>query len=97
MIAASIIMGRALAPVELAVGQWRIVSSARQAFQRLNSLFDLLPEDNEPMQLPPPSGFIQLEKVVLTAPGDRTIILRGVSLSLEPGSALGNNWAKWFR
>ena len=41
------------------------------------------------MQLPPPSGFIQLEKVVLTAPGDRTIILRGVSLSLEPGSALG--------
>ncbi len=89
MIAASIIMGRALAPVELAVGQWRIVSSARQALHRLNALFVSLPEDNEPMQLPPPSGFIQLEKVVLTAPGDRTIILRGVSLSLEPGSALG--------
>jgi PrtD family type I secretion system ABC transporter len=89
MIAASIIMGRALAPVELAVGQWRVVSSARQSYQRLNTLFAGLPEQKEPMQLPEPTGSIELDKIIVTAPADNTVILRGISLKIQPGSALG--------
>jgi PrtD family type I secretion system ABC transporter len=89
MIAASIIMGRALAPVELAVSQWRVVSAARQSYQRLNQLFESLPEKKEPMQLPAPTGSVEVEKIVVTAPADNTVILRGISLQIEPGSALG--------
>jgi PrtD family type I secretion system ABC transporter len=91
MIAAAILMGRALAPVELAVGNWRAFITARAALARLKDLLESVPADKPGMRLPRPEGRVQFETVVATAPGgDPTApILKGVSFQLSPGGALG--------
>jgi len=89
MIAASIIMGRALAPVELAVGQWRPFVSARGAYGRLNKLVDAQPESIEHMDLPPPIGNMNVENVVIVPPGAPDAVIRGVSLVMKPGTITG--------
>jgi len=91
MIAAAILMGRALAPVELAVGNWRGFVSARAALGRLKELLDTVPLEKPGMRLPRPEGRVQFEQVIATAPGgDPTaLILKGVSFQLIPGGALG--------
>jgi PrtD family type I secretion system ABC transporter len=89
MIAASILMGRALAPVELAIGQWRGFLMARAAFSRLTELLDRNPEPAEATQLPPPSGRLSVEELVAGPPGSESPVLAGVSFTLEPGEALG--------
>ena len=89
MIAASIIMGRALAPVEMAVGQWRNFIQTRSAYARLNQLLQQVPERGATMQLPEPRGDVTLERVVAAPPGSRTAILKGVSFNLAAGTTLG--------
>ena len=89
MIAASIIMGRALAPVEMAVGQWKQFINARGAYGRLNRLLEAVPDRPEPMALPKPRGVLNIEAVMAAVPGSRTLILKGLSFSLEAGEALG--------
>jgi PrtD family type I secretion system ABC transporter len=89
MVAASIIMGRALAPVEMAVGQWQAFVAARGSYDRLRSLLNSLPAAGEKMSLPKPTGAIAVDRVVATPPGSQTPVLKGVSLSLEPGESLG--------
>lgn len=91
MIAAAILMGRALAPVELAVGNWRSFVTARAALGRLNDLLDSVPAERPGMRLPRPQGRIQFEQVIATAPGGdpASPILKGVSFQLTPGEALG--------
>ena len=89
MIAASIIMGRALAPVELAVANWKGFVAARGAYDRIKALFGMLPEEVEKMPLPPPQGFLSVENIVAAPPGSKDTVLRGISFTLRPGEVLG--------
>lgn len=89
MIAASIIMGRALAPVEGAIGQWRGFVLARAAHARLK---DFTAKDQPPenaLPLPRPKGAIAVERLVAAAPGLDKPVLKGISFALEPGESLG--------
>jgi len=88
MIAASIVMGRAVAPVEQAVGQWKNFVAARNAHARLKQLFAAVAEDPERVELPDPKGAVSVEQIVAVAPGTRETILRNVSFSVEPGEVL---------
>ncbi|MBK1735062.1 type I secretion system permease/ATPase [Halorhodospira abdelmalekii] len=89
MIAASIIMARALAPIDQAMGVWRGFIGARNAWSRLNDVLAGTPERTEHMELPQPRGQVSVENLVVVPPGARTPALRGVDFELEPGSALG--------
>ncbi len=89
MIASSVMMGRALAPVDLAIGNWRNFLTARQAWARLGDLFARLPRDTEGMALPAPTTSITTEGLAVTPPGGRMPNVRDVSLSVTAGSALG--------
>ncbi len=88
MIGASIILGRALAPVEQMIAGWRNLIAARGAFQRVKSALAALPSRNMRTQLPAPKGRISLEGVVFQPPGSKEPVIRGVSFDLEPGEAL---------
>ncbi len=89
MIAGSIMMGRALSPVEQAVGQWRSFVNTRSAYSRLNQLLLQVDQERDRMQLPTPEGRITMERAVVAPPGSRTPVLKGVSFDLQPGEALG--------
>jgi PrtD family type I secretion system ABC transporter len=89
IIAASIIMGRALAPIEMAVGHWKGLVGARGAWERLSNLLTEAGSRDETMPLPRPKGALSVEKVFVVPPGSRTAVVRGVSFSLVPGEALG--------
>ena len=88
IVAASIIVGRALAPIEMAVGQWKVFQNARGAWSRLQDLFRAVPQNQQRMALPPPKGSVKGEQIMATAPGEQTPILRGVSFQLEKGDTL---------
>lgn len=88
MIAASIVMGRALAPAEQAVGQWKVFVAAREADKRLRSLFDSIPADEERVSLPKPEGRLEVSGLTSVAPGTNNTVLRNVTFSIEPGETL---------
>ncbi len=88
MIAASIMMGRALAPVDQVVSQWKQFVGARQAYGRLKDLFASVPENLERTKLPRPEGALSADQIAVAPPGTRTPIVSGVTFSLEPGEAL---------
>lgn len=89
MIAASIMMGRALAPVEQSVGNWRSLVAARESYRRLNDLLRAVPPERPRMSLPAPAGELAVEQVVATPPGAQKPVLKGVSFAVKPGEALG--------
>ena len=72
MIAASIIMGRALAPVEMAVANWKGFIAARSAYDRILMLFGILPEEVEKLPLPTPEGHLSVENIIAVPPGARS-------------------------
>jgi PrtD family type I secretion system ABC transporter len=89
IIACSIILGRALQPVEMVIGQWKFLINARAAYARLNTALSAVPQDHVNMALPRPEGRLVAERVVSMQPGTQTAILKGVSFALEPGEVLG--------
>ncbi|WGF88516.1 type I secretion system permease/ATPase [Marinivivus vitaminiproducens] len=89
MIAGSILLGRALAPVEQAIGAWKAMVSARHAKERLTQVFERVPPETPAMQLPAPQGRLACEGVVVMGRGRELPLLRGVSFQLNPGEALG--------
>lgn len=89
MIAGSLLLGRALAPIDLLVGTWKGFSVARAQYERLGELLNNVPATQESMSLPAPSGQISLEQVTVVPPGSRVPVVRGVSLELAAGEALG--------
>ncbi len=89
MIAGSILMGRALAPIEQAIGQWSLVQRAQQGWKSLIELLDKTPPEAPRTALPAPRSLLEAEQVTVVAPGDRTPAIRMVSFRLEPGQALG--------
>jgi PrtD family type I secretion system ABC transporter len=89
MIAASIIMGRGLAPVETSIGAWRGFLMARLAYWRLKDEFADLQRETEPMPLPPPTGDVLVEKLVGGPPKVAKPVIAGVSFHLGAGNCLG--------
>ncbi|MEJ8848003.1 type I secretion system permease/ATPase [Variovorax rhizosphaerae] len=87
MVATTILLGRALAPVEQVVGSWRVLAEGRLALAHLRELLDGAPPMPARMPLPPPSGQLTADGVVFRTPSDE-VVLAGVSLSLAPGEAL---------
>ena len=89
MIAASILLGRALAPIDQAVGQWPVLQRALQGRRSLAALLRETPEEPERMPLPAPEALLEADNLVVAAPGAEVPAVRGVSFRLEPGRALG--------
>jgi len=85
MIAASILTGRALAPMELLIGNWKQLITGRAAYQRLTELLTAFPPRRTGMKLPAPRGDLTFEGVMATAPGSRVAILSGVSFAIGAG------------
>jgi len=88
MIAGSILMGRALAPVEQVVGAWKLLVGAREAYGRLIMFFSVPSTRNESMQLPAPTGRLAAEQVTYLPPGAETAALQNVSFAITPGETL---------
>jgi PrtD family type I secretion system ABC transporter len=88
MIAASIIMGRALSPVEQAIGTWKTVVGAREAWNKLSALFEQPPLHGASMALPAPKGEISVENVSYTPPGAKHPVIRNVTFRIGAGEAL---------
>lgn len=89
MFAASILLGRALQPIEQIVGSWRGLISARGAFVRLRELLTAHPPRESGLTLPRPDGQLSVEGLSFAAPGTSKAILRGVAFRIEPGEVLG--------
>ena len=89
MIAASVLMGRALAPIDAAIGQWGVLLRTRQSWFRVSMFMRNWTEDSERLELPRPKGRIRVEGVTAGPPGKRIHILRNISFEMRPGRALG--------
>ncbi|MEM7427869.1 MAG: type I secretion system permease/ATPase [Pseudomonadota bacterium] len=88
IIAASIIMSRALAPVEQLAGQWRGFLSARQGARRIAEVMAKAPGTPQRIELPKPHGYVMADNLYVSAPGSAQPILKGINFSLEPGDCL---------
>ncbi len=89
IIAASIIAARALAPVDMAIAQWKNIVAARRSYSRLKETFSALRDDEILVQLPKPERTMKLENVAVAAPSNGTVILSDISFDLEAGQAVG--------
>ncbi|MBY3037481.1 type I secretion system permease/ATPase [Rhizobium sp. 25PS6] len=87
MISASILMGRALSPVEQAIGTWKATVGARAAYRRLAAVAGQHPETTPVLPLPRPKGRFEAENLVLARQGGEPI-LKGINFHLEPGEAM---------
>ena len=89
MIAASILMGRALAPVELLIGSWKGFVGAKASYQRLVELLNEHPVREIGMSLPRPRGVLVAENVYVTPPRAQAAVLKGLNFSFGPGEIIG--------
>ncbi|OYW31649.1 MAG: type I secretion system permease/ATPase, partial [Azorhizobium sp. 12-66-6] len=89
MIAASIIVGRCIQPIEMAIGNWKGIVATRSAFRRVQELLRMSPPPATRMRLPDPTGALQVENLVAHAPGRDVPVLRGVSFAVPAGAVLG--------
>jgi len=89
IIAGSILGARALAPVDLAIANWRGFVAARQSWQRLARLLGHLPARTEPMPLQPPTKTLVVHNAAVSPPGEHKIVCQDVNFSLAGGKALG--------
>ena len=89
MIAGSILLGRALAPVEQLMGQWTMLQRARSGWQALAKILAATPEDLPKIKLPAPKALLTISAISVYPVGEKKPTLRNVSFRLEPGHALG--------
>jgi len=89
MTAGSILLGRALAPIDMVIANWKGFINARGQYQRLNNLLLEIPADAEKMPLPAPTGLISFEDAQVIPPGAKEPALKGISLTIDPGDLLG--------
>lgn len=89
MIAASIMLGRALAPIEQAIGQWDMVQRAVQGWNSLGALLVEMPAEKPLTALPRPKAVLEVRDLIVAPPGEETMTLKGVSFRIEPGQAVG--------
>ena len=89
MIASSILMGRALSPIEQAIGGWSMVARAQEGWHRLIVLLSAVAPEPERTPLPRPKAALEVSNLSIVPPGQQIAALRGVSFKLEPGRAVG--------
>lgn len=89
MIAGSIILSRAMAPVEQSINAWRGLVGAKGAYESIRSLLKRTPPSGEAMSLPRPTGRISMEGIGFVPPGAAEPVLRGVSIEIAAGEAVG--------
>jgi ATP-binding cassette subfamily C protein len=89
IIAGSILSARALAPVDLAIANWKGFVAARQSWHRLNKLLESLPAQGTPTLLQNPSQRLSVESVSIVPPGDQKVVVQEVTFALEAGNGLG--------
>lgn len=89
MIAGSILMGRALAPIDQVLGSWPQIQRAKDGWQRLSALLERIPVPASVTPLPRPSGDIEVRQLAAMPPTERVFLLRGLNFSIPAGTALG--------
>lgn len=89
MIASSILLGRALAPVDQVVGQWSMVQRTKRAWENLVELLSEVPPDATRIELPRPKARLEVQQLTVVPPGARQASLRLVNFDLHPGQAVG--------
>lgn len=89
MIAGSILLGRALAPVEQTVGSWALFQKAYAGWKNLGKILSASPEETQPMALPKPEARLTVKNVSLLAEESRAPILRTITFDVQPGEAVG--------
>ena len=89
MTASSILLGRALAPIDLMIGSWKGFSSARLQYGRLNDLLLKIASEPQRMPLPAPKGDVSVESLIVTPPGGQQPVIRGVTFRVLPGESVG--------
>jgi len=89
MIMGSILMGRALSPVDAVVGTWKQFIGARQSYERLQNILSDFPPPERHLPLPVPQGFVKVENVVSGPRRGQQIILKNISFNANPGELIG--------
>ena len=89
MIAGSIIMGRALAPLDLMIATWKGFSGARMSYKRIDQLLKDFPKNKEYMELPAPKGFISVEGVYAKPPASSIYTLENLTFTINKGDVVG--------
>lgn len=89
MAAGSILLGRALAPIDLIIGTWKGFITAHGQYNRLNDMLQKIAAEPERMSLPAPHGEVSAEALVVTPPGAQQPVIRGMSFRVEPGESVG--------
>jgi len=89
MIAASILLGRALQPIELAIGQWPLVQRANKGWNSLADLLEKTLPEKLRTELPKPRARLDVQSLTIVPPGDSRAQLRAISFKVEPGQAVG--------
>ena len=89
MIAGSLLLGRALAPIDLIVGNWKGFVEVKSQYNRIRDTLAAFPAENDRMELPAPNGSLSVEQIILIPPGAQVASLKGVSFQLDAGDALG--------
>lgn len=89
VIAGSILLGRALAPIDMIIGSWKGFIAARSQYERLNGIMENLNAEPQRMALPAPVGHVVVDNLIVGAPGGKTPILRGISFGAPAGSIVG--------
>ncbi|MQQ33574.1 type I secretion system permease/ATPase [Pseudomonas sp. SZ57] len=89
MMAGSLLLGRALSPIDLMIGSWKGFVAARVQYSRLNETLEKLHNEPDRMALPDPEGHIQVENLVVTPPGAKTPVIRNISFVAPAGTVVG--------
>jgi len=89
VIAGSVLLGRALAPIDLIIGSWKGFIAARSQYERLNLILDQMQAEPKRMPLPAPLGNVSVENLVIGAPGSKTPIIKNISFGAPAGSMVG--------
>ena len=89
IIASSILTSRALAPIELAISQWRGFVAARQSWRRLNILLDKVPAEPTRLALPKPAHSLAVEAASVAPPGTNRVVVQDMAFHLKAGQGLG--------
>ena len=89
VIAGSVLLGRALAPIDLIIGSWKGFISARSQYGRLNEILDKQKSEPERMSLPAPEGHVNVENIIVSPPGSRNPVIKGISFAVPAGFVVG--------
>lgn len=89
IVASAILIGRALAPVDMAISVWRQFVSVRESYSRLSSMLAQFPEKPKGIQLPPPTGHVSVSNLIAIPPNSNLMILKNISFEVNAGEMIG--------